>query len=140
MTLLTARRRAGRPAGETMHHHQGPRFRGSIGYVCAVGALLAAAALACGHNKPTAGPSSLDGGTGDTADAGAADLGPQPDGATGAPAFPGAVGWARTTAGGRGGQILRVTNLAINGPGSLTDALLTSGPRVIVFEVGGVID
>ena len=56
------------------------------------------------------------------------------------PAFPGAVGWAQKTAGGRGGQIIRVTTLAADGPGSLKAALEAKGPRIVVFEVGGVID
>jgi hypothetical protein len=55
-------------------------------------------------------------------------------------AFPGAQGWAAHTRGGRGGKILRVTTLAARGPGSFLEALETAGPRVIVFEVGGVID
>ena len=55
-------------------------------------------------------------------------------------AFPGAVGQAAQTPGGRGGQILRVTTLAPDGPGSLKAAIETPGPRIIVFEVGGVID
>lgn len=55
-------------------------------------------------------------------------------------AFPGAVGWAASTAGGRGGRILRVTTLASDGPGSLREALTAPGPRIVVFEVGGVID
>ncbi|MSU49173.1 MAG: pectate lyase [Opitutus sp.] len=55
-------------------------------------------------------------------------------------AFPGAMGWAATTPGGRGGQILRVTTLAADGPGSFLAVLNTPGPRIIVFEVGGVID
>jgi len=55
-------------------------------------------------------------------------------------AFPGAVGPAAQTPGGRGGQILRVTTLAPDGPGSLKAAIETPGPRIIVFEVGGVID
>jgi len=55
-------------------------------------------------------------------------------------AFPGAVGPAAHTAGGRGGKILRVTTLAPDGPGSLKAAIETPGPRIIVFEVGGVID
>lgn len=55
-------------------------------------------------------------------------------------AFPGALGWAATTPGGRGGKIIRVTTLAADGPGSLLEALRTKGPRIVVFEVGGVID
>ncbi|HEU4653873.1 MAG TPA: hypothetical protein VFS47_07795, partial [Steroidobacteraceae bacterium] len=55
-------------------------------------------------------------------------------------AFPGAQGWAATTPGGRGGKILRVTTLAPSGAGSLLEALQAKGPRIVVFEVGGVID
>ena len=55
-------------------------------------------------------------------------------------AFPGAMGWAAHTPGGRGGQVIRVTTLAAKGPGSFLEALETKGPRIIVFEVGGVID
>ncbi len=55
-------------------------------------------------------------------------------------AFPGAEGWAATTPGGRGGKIVRVTTLAASGPGSLLEALNAKGPRIVVFEVGGVID
>jgi hypothetical protein len=55
-------------------------------------------------------------------------------------AFPGAVGWAARTPGGRGGRIIRVTTLAADGPGSLREAVEAKGPRIVVFEVGGVID
>lgn len=55
-------------------------------------------------------------------------------------AFPGAQGWAATTPGGRGGRIIRVTNLNAEGAGSFREALEAQGPRIIVFEVGGVID
>lgn len=55
-------------------------------------------------------------------------------------AFPGAQGWAAHTHGGRGGKILRVTTLAASGPGSFAEAIATAGPRIVVFEVGGVID
>jgi hypothetical protein len=55
-------------------------------------------------------------------------------------AFPGALGWAAHTPGGRGGRIIRVTTLAGSGPGSLREAIDASGRRIIVFEVGGVID
>ncbi len=48
--------------------------------------------------------------------------------------------WSAVTKGGRGGQIVKVTTLAPNGPGSLGEALAMAGPRIIVFEVGGVID
>lgn len=55
-------------------------------------------------------------------------------------AFPGAVGWAAYTPGGRGGEILRVTNLKAHGPGSFAAAAQAKGRRIVVFEVGGVID
>lgn len=56
------------------------------------------------------------------------------------PAFPGAMGWAAQTPGGRGGRIIRVTTLAAKGPGSFAEAVAAKGPRIVVFEVGGVID
>ena len=59
---------------------------------------------------------------------------------TAALAFPGAQGWAAHTPGGRGGKILRVTTLAASGPGSFAEAIAMPGPRIVVFEVGGVID
>jgi pectate lyase len=57
-----------------------------------------------------------------------------------ASAFPGARGFGIRTPAGRGGRVLKVTNLHSQGPGSLRDALVAKGPRVVVFEVGGVID
>lgn len=53
------------------------------------------------------------------------------------PVFPGAEGFGSSTPAGRGGAILRVTSLAAKGPGSLREALETSGPRTIIFEVAG---
>jgi len=44
------------------------------------------------------------------------------------------------TRGGAGGRIIRVTTLAKDGPGSLKAAVEAKGPRIVVFEVGGVID
>jgi hypothetical protein len=44
------------------------------------------------------------------------------------------------TSGGRGGRAIRVTNLLPSGQGSLDAALSAQGPRIVVFEVGGVID
>ena len=55
-------------------------------------------------------------------------------------AIHGTLGWAANTPGGRGGQILRVTNLNAPGPGSLREALEADGRRIIVFEVAGLID
>jgi hypothetical protein len=57
-----------------------------------------------------------------------------------APAFPGAVGFGRHTPGGRRGRVIRVTNLDAGGPGSLRAALEADGPRIVVFEIAGVID
>jgi pectate lyase len=54
-------------------------------------------------------------------------------------AFPGAEGWGALTPGGRNGTVIRVTNLNPSGPGSLAEACSTEGPRIVIFEVSGVI-
>lgn len=56
------------------------------------------------------------------------------------PAFPGAEGFGAGATGGRGGDVLKVTTLAPTGPGSLQAALDSFGPRIIVFDVSGVIE
>ena len=55
------------------------------------------------------------------------------------PAFPGAEGFGAATPGGRGGQVVKVTNLDPRGPGSLQAACSSEGPRIVVFDVSGVI-
>lgn len=54
-------------------------------------------------------------------------------------AFPGAEGFGAYASGGRGGEIVHVTNLNAAGAGSLADAV-SSPNRFVVFDVGGVID
>ncbi len=54
-------------------------------------------------------------------------------------AFPGAEGWGAVTAGGRGGKVIKVSNLNPSGPGSFAEACATDGPRIVVFDVSGVI-
>lgn len=44
------------------------------------------------------------------------------------------------TTGGASGEVIKVTNLNLSGKGSLKAALESDFPRIIVFEVGGVID
>jgi pectate lyase len=56
------------------------------------------------------------------------------------PAFPGAEGFGALTAGGRGGKVVKVTTLADNGPGSFRSAMMTPGPRTIIFDVAGTIE
>lgn len=62
---------------------------------------------------------------------------PPPGGAV--PVFPGAEGFGTTTRAGRGGQVIRVTNLNDAGPGSFRAAVQTAGPRTVIFDVSGTI-
>lgn len=86
------------------------------------------------------GPASRDG---SPADAPApADAASVSDGVGGPPgpvyAFPGALGFGRTAAGGRGGTVVHVTNLNDSGAGSFRDAV-SAGNRIVVFDVGGYV-
>jgi len=56
------------------------------------------------------------------------------------PAFPGAEGFGADTPGGRGGKSVFVTNLNDSGPGSFRAACDATGPRIVIFRVGGLID
>jgi pectate lyase len=57
------------------------------------------------------------------------------------PAFPGAQGFGAVSVGGRGGEVYKVTTLSGGKEeGSLRWALFQPGPKIITFDVSGVID
>jgi pectate lyase len=58
----------------------------------------------------------------------------------GLPVLPNVIGFGLNSKGGNGGDIIKVTNLNKEGKGSLSEAIQFDGPRIIVFEVAGVID
>src|SRR6266511_1438412 len=55
------------------------------------------------------------------------------------PAFPGAQGGGAFTFGGRGGRVFVIKTLDDSGPGSLREACEAAGPRIVVFNVAGII-
>lgn len=59
---------------------------------------------------------------------------------TALPAFPGAEGWGAGSVGGRGGRVIKVTNRKRRGAGSFYAACAARGPRIVVFDVSGVIE
>ena len=55
-------------------------------------------------------------------------------------AFPGAIGFGKNTIGWRNGEIISITNLNDNGPGSLRNCLQTNkNRRICIFNVSGTI-
>src|SRR5688572_9061608 len=55
------------------------------------------------------------------------------------PAFPGAWGGGMYSHGGRGGKVYVVTSLEDSGPGTFREACEAAGPRIVVFNVAGII-
>ncbi len=54
------------------------------------------------------------------------------------PVFPGAEGFGARITGGRGGEVVYVTNLNASGPGSFFAAMAIPRPRYVLFKVSGV--
>lgn len=54
-------------------------------------------------------------------------------------AFPGAEGFGRYATGGRGGEVVRVTNLNDSGTGSFREAVKSDTKKIVVFNVSGEI-
>src|SRR5579871_965606 len=57
----------------------------------------------------------------------------------GIPSFPGAEGFGAVATGGRGGEVVHVSNLNDDGPGSLREAV-SKAHRTVVFDVGGYVE
>ena len=57
----------------------------------------------------------------------------------GIPAFPGAWGDGMYSFGGRGGRVFVVTHLDDGGPGSFREACEAGGPRIVLFNVAGIL-
>lgn len=55
------------------------------------------------------------------------------------PAFPGAQGGGMYSFGGRGGRVYVVTSLEDSGPGTFREACEAAEPRVVLFNVAGII-
>ena len=57
-------------------------------------------------------------------------------------AFPGAEGFGKFASGGRGGQVVKVSNLNDDGPGSFREALngFPGEPITVVFNISGIIE
>ncbi|WP_433936636.1 polysaccharide lyase family 1 protein [Sorangium cellulosum] len=130
---------AGSPGGSTTIGSGGAGGSGGTGISATTGSGSAGSSATAGSGG-SSGSGGSGGADGSGGSGGSATVGSGGAGGSGGSATVGSGG-----AGGSGpaedvGAVIKVTTLDADGPGSLREAVETPGRRIIVFEVGGIID